>query len=121
MKVQDILRKILLKMKQSLCIALLTCFSFTLFAQTPVVSKWTVKKFGISLAGEMEMPNNMDAEYLISTAHTDLTSIEETGFSAQTYAFSGRCENPNFKLNLTLLPPFMRNTELRLNLVGIFV
>jgi hypothetical protein len=30
------------------------------------------------------------------------------------------CENPHFRLDVALLPPFMRNAEMRLALVGIF-
>lgn len=108
-------------MMKFLCTSLLCLFfSIHVFCQGHLISpKWKIKSFGISLGYDQDMLTGMDYTYFLSTIQ------EETRFKYSNlnlnreYVGSMICENPHLRLNLSLLPPGLKNTELNLALVGI--
>lgn len=108
-------------MKKLITFCLFALFSFSLYSQGNLVApKWTIKKFGISLGFDRDMLRGMDHTYFLSTARGETNFNYENLNLKKDFMGSMACENPHIRLNLTLLPPAMRNTELNLALVGIF-
>lgn len=107
-------------MKKLLFCAFFALLSCSIFAQGALLSPtWKVKSFGMSFSFDEEMLGQMDHKYFLSTVrgNTDY-NYSNLNFDEED-VYSMACENPNIRLNLTLLPPAMRNVELNLALIGI--
>ena len=108
-------------MKKLLSLFTLALFSLSLFGQgTLIAPKWKVKRVGLSFGFDRDMLKGMDHTYFLSTVKGN-TNFNYSNLNLQeNYIASMACENPHVRLNLTLLPPGLKNTELNLALVGIF-
>jgi len=108
-------------MKKIFILALAFTFSFQLFGQKLTLSnKWKVKKWGITVGQDQDMLPNIGADYFLSTAK-NLDEAKYEGLNVQPRDLYGMtCENPNLRIELTLLPPGMKNTELNVAIAGMF-
>ena len=107
-------------MKTSFFSVMLLFCTFSLFSQGNLISdKWKVKSAGISLGSDQDMLMGMDHGYFVSImkgqSEYDYSNLDMD----RAQVGSMICENPHIRLNLTLLVPGMKNTELNLALVGI--
>lgn len=83
-------------------------------------SKWKVKRVGITLGVDQDMIHALSHNYFTSLLDAE-TQAEYAGIdyrAADKYA--GICENPHVRLNLSLVPSHLANTELNFALNGIF-
>ena len=95
-------------------------FAFQLSAQKSLqLLGMKVKHIGVSFGEDKDMLHNMDYSYLIGTARGNTSAYDGMDFGKQDVE-SMLCENPHVRVEVSLLPPLMKNTELRLALVGIF-
>lgn len=107
-------------MKKIIVFTFSLLLSCSIFAQGHLTAtNWKVKGFGISLGYDQDMLHNMDHSYFLSTIRGNTSyNYSNLNFEKE-HVWSMACENPNLRLNLTLLPPLMRNVELNVSLVGI--
>ncbi|MCI4648236.1 hypothetical protein [Phaeodactylibacter sp.] len=108
-------------MKNHLTLAMALLCSTMLFGQGHITAnRWTVKKIGLSFGQDRDMLQGMTTEYFMQGVRDKLAyNFSEMPLEPQ-YVQSMNCENPHLRLSLTLLPPKLRNTELRLSLLGVF-
>ena len=106
-------------MKKLLLMAAAIGLTVSLFAQN-VVGSWKVKKYGISVGMDQDMISGLSHTYLMNTVKGSSDFQYENIPFGEEDLFSMTCENPNIRAEVTLLPPRMRNTELRLAVAGMF-
>ena len=102
-------------MKKMLCICVLAMIGQLAISQT-TTKKWKLKKIGLSVGFDRDMINNMDhsmfAKAIKGDTHLDFENITFGKEDVQSMI----CENPNIRLEATLLPPFKVNSEIRFSL-----
>ncbi|NNC93915.1 MAG: hypothetical protein HKN92_00025 [Chitinophagales bacterium] len=108
-------------MKRLTSLTLALAVFLSAYSQGPVISEeWKVKGFGFSYGCDMDMLKSMDEKYFRSLLHSS-----EVGWDIgdvklkESYVTSMICENPHFRLNVTTLPPSLKNTEI--NFAGVFI
>lgn len=108
-------------MRNHLTLAMTMLCSTLLFGQGHIIAnRWTVKKIGLSFGQDRDMLQSMTTGYFMQGVSDNLVyNFSEMPLEPQ-YVQSMTCENPHLRLSLTLLPPKLRNTELRLSLIGVF-
>lgn len=104
-------------------LASVLCFfvAFQLSSQNSVelFPGWYVKHIGASFGQDQDMLHDLNAGYILNTADGAALKFSDTNFNSSDLT-SMTCENPHVRLEMALLPPFMKNAELRVGLVGIF-
>ena len=108
-------------MKKLLSICTFLLFSISIFSQGTLISpNWQIKRIGVSFVFDQDMLKGMYHTYFLSTIRGNTDYNYSNLNLTEEYIGSMACENPHIRLNMTLLPPAMKNTELNLALVGIF-
>ena len=76
---------------------------------------WQIKKAGIHLGMDMDMLNQgLNHEYFLSMSKEQTNSdFESMSFSNDNDMYSMVCENPNIRLEMSLVSPYFKNTEWR--------
>ncbi len=106
-------------MKKLLLVVFVLALSLPSFSQD-VVGRWKVKRIGVTLGQDQDMINDLSHTYLMNTVRGFPNAQYENIPFAKSDLYSMTCENPNLRVELALLPPRMRNTELRVALSGMF-
>lgn len=98
-----------------LCVQLITAQDLNI----PTKS-WKITKIGIQSGQDIEMPNNMDHRYLLSTSkNPTIYDYSALDFNEQ-HVESMACDNPNVRLTLAAAPTAWEKTEFQVSAVGIF-
>lgn len=105
-------------MKKVILLSLAFVFTCQLFGQKLTISnKWKVKKWGVALGNDLDMLRGIDYTYFLNSADGNTDRYQGMEFSPQDL-YSAICENPNLRVELTLLPPGMKNTELNIGIAA---
>jgi len=88
-------------MKKYILSLLATGLIFTAYSQS-APGKWMIKKVGISLGQDMDMIQNMDAEFMINSGKgTESSVFRDANFDPR-FLEGGFCENPHIRAMVTL-------------------
>ncbi|MGB0983743.1 MAG: hypothetical protein ACPG19_06860 [Saprospiraceae bacterium] len=103
-------------MKRLLLLSVIVLSTMQLSAQSFFnLGNWQIKKAGIHLGMDMDMLNQgLNHEYFLSMSKEQTNSdFESMSFSNDNDMYSMVCENPNIRLEMSLVSPYFKNTEWR--------
>ncbi len=83
------------------------------------VPKWVIGSIGISLGQDQDRLSNLGSDYFLDMVKSDLNNDYSNLNFEKGDIHSMTCENPNVRLDLSLIPTFARNLELRLGINAI--
>ena len=83
------------------------------------VPKWVIGSVGLSLGQDQDRLSNLGNDYFLSMVKSDLNNdYSQLNFEKGDIQ-SMTCENPNLRLDVSLIPTFARNLELRFGINAI--
>ncbi len=96
-----------------LFLALLASQSIAQAPESTLFQNWKVAKIGMTLGGDIEMPHGLAYRYLLNTAEGVDFEYEHLPFKQGTLT-AMECDNPTFRLGISLSPPGNGSTEFRI-------
>lgn len=83
------------------------------------VPKWVIGSIGLSLGQDQDRLSNLGNDYFLDMVKTPLNDNYSNMNFEKGDIISMTCENPNVRLDVSLVPTFARNLELRLGINAI--
>lgn len=108
-------------MKKLIVFSLSLSIAFCASAQSNLrILGMKVTKFGTSYGFDQDMLDGLGQEYLLKTARGDASGDFSNLNFEDSDLMAMACENPNVRFDMTLQPNFIKNTDLRISLAGMF-